>query len=83
MVQKNKDKSVPKRYTGIAKTGNNPDGSAHCIKYRFDNLLKFKGFLDSKHPTWRWFNVYSNQGCDKGKQLASFTKYKPPTTKSV
>lgn len=83
MVQKNKDKPLSKRYIAIAKTGNNPDGSARCVKYRFDNILKFRDFLDVKHPTWRWFNVYSNRGMNKGEQLASFTKYNLPTKKYV
>ena len=28
------------------KLGNNPEGTAHCIKYHFDDLLKFTLYLD-------------------------------------
>jgi hypothetical protein len=75
--------NVPKRYTAIVKIGNNPDGSAKCIKYRFGDLIRFTAFLDEKWTNWKWFNVYSNNGVNKGEQLASFTKYKRPVTKLV
>lgn len=80
MVQKNK---VPKRYKAIVKIANNPDGSAYCVKYHFNDLLKFTDFLDEKWSTWRWFNLFSNKGADKGKQLANFTNKKRPTTRYV
>jgi len=37
-------KNKPKRYIAIVKIGNNPDGTAHCLKYHFDDLLKFTNF---------------------------------------
>ena len=74
---------MPKRYTAIVKIKNRTDGSAHCVKYRFDNLLKFTKFLDVKWETWKWFNVYSNKGINKGKQLGNFTKSKRPKSKFV
>jgi len=74
---------MSKRYTAIVKIRNNPDGSARCVKYRFDNLLNFTKFLDNKWTEWKWFNVYSNKGGNKGKQLANFTKYKRPKSKFV
>ena len=67
---------MAKKYTAIVKIKNRPDGSAHCVKYRFDNLLNFTNFLDKNWATWKWFNVYSNKDIDKGKQLANFTKFK-------
>lgn len=74
---------MSKKYTAIVKIQNNPDGSAHCVKYRFDNLLSFTKFLDNNWTEWKWFNVYSNNGIDKGKQLANFTKFKRPKSKFV
>jgi hypothetical protein len=70
---------MPKRYTAIVKMKNKLEGSAHCIKYRFDNLLEFTKFLDVKWDDWKWFNVYSN----KGEQLESFTKFRRPKSKFV
>jgi hypothetical protein len=83
MVQKNKEGQLPKRYAAIVKIDNNPDGTARCVKYRFDDLLKFTKFLDTRWGMWRWFNLYSNRGPDKGKQIVSFTKNKRPGRKSV
>lgn len=74
---------MPKRYTAIVKIKNRPDGSAHCLKYRFDNLLLFTVFLDKNWSEWKWFNVYSNKESDKRKQLANFTKFKRPKSKFV
>lgn len=74
---------MSKKYTAIVKIANNPDDSAHCVKYRFDNLLKFTKFLDVKWAGWKWFNVYSNKGINKGKQLENFTKFKRPKSKFV
>lgn len=74
---------MSKRYTAIVKIKNKPDGSAHCLKYRFDNLLNFTKFLDENWDGWKWYNVYSNTGINKGKQLANFTKYKRPKQKFV
>lgn len=72
---------MSKRYTAIVKIGNKSDGSAHCLKYRFDNLLNFTSFLDKKWQDWKWFNVYSNKGIDEGKQLSNFTKHNRPVSK--
>jgi len=87
MVQKNKDmtklKSKPKKYVAIVKIGNNSNGTAFCVKYRFDDLLKFTDFLDVKWNSWRWFNVFANCGGNKGQQLTSFTNKKRPTTKTL
>ena len=74
---------MSKRYKAIVKIKNNTDGSAYCVKYRFDNLIDFTRFLDSKWTGWKWFNVYSNIGKNKGKQLANFTKYKRPNCKFI
>jgi len=72
-----------KRYKVIVKIGNNSDGSAHCVKYRVNDLKRFTAFLDDKWPQWKWFNVYSNAGIDKGQQLANFTKFKKPDKRFV
>jgi hypothetical protein len=76
-------KARSKRYVAIVKTGNNPDGSAHCVKYRLNDLLKFTAFLDKKWTGWRWFNIYCNQGENKGNQLACFTNKRRPLTKKI
>jgi len=74
---------MSKRYITIVKVENNPDGTAHCLKYRINDLLSFTKFLDLKWPNWKWFNVYSNNLEDKGTQLANFTKNKRPESKSL
>ena len=72
---------MAKRYTAIAKINNNSDGSAYCVKYRFDDLLKFTKFLDEKWPEWKWYNVYSNLGINEGKQIGNFTNVNRPDIK--
>ena len=75
-------KKVPKRYIAIVKAADNPDGSAKCLKYRFNDLLKFTIFLDKDWITWHWFNVYANRGNNKGHQLNNFTnKHRPLVSK--
>jgi hypothetical protein len=81
MVPKDRNINKPKRYTAIVKISNRLDGTAYCVKYRFDNLIKFTMFLDKKWIGWKWFNVYSNRGINKGVQLGSFTCKNKPTTK--
>ena len=85
MVPKDKriSKNRPKRYIAIVKISNNPDGSAYCVKYRFDDLLKFVIFLDKKWAEWKWLNIYSNKGTDKGLQLGSFTNKNRPVRKHL
>jgi len=67
----------------IVKIKNNPDCTAHCVKYRVTDLIKFTLFIDKKWEGWKWFNVYSNTGVNKGEQLASFTKNKRPVSRFV
>lgn len=74
---------MSKRYKVIVKIGNKPDGSAHCLKYRVNDLKKFTTFLDQKWSEWKWFNVYANSGNDRGQQLANFTKFKRPDKRFV
>jgi hypothetical protein len=71
-------KKTSKRYIAIVKIANNPDGSAKCLKYRFNDLLRFTVFLDKEWNTWRWFNVYANKGVGKGEQLANYTNKRKP-----
>jgi hypothetical protein len=78
MVPKDRNINKPKRYIAIVKISNRPDGKAYCVKYRFDNLIKFSKFLDDKWTGWKWFNVYSNRGKNKGVQLGSFTSKNKP-----
>ena len=72
-----------KKYKAIVKIKNNPDGTAYCVKYRFDDLLKFTKFLDSSWSEWKWFNVFSNKDENKNQQLGSFTKNNKPISKFI
>ena len=81
--QKMKPKNQPKKYIAIVKININPDRTANCAKYRFDDLLKFTLFLDQKWKDWKWYNVYSNKGENKNIQLDSFTKYKRPISRNI
>ena len=72
-----------KKYIAIVKIKNNEDGSAKCVKYRFDNLLKFTEFLDKKWSEWKWYNVFSNRGNNKKTQIANYTNRNRPTKKYV
>jgi hypothetical protein len=74
---------MPNKYVVIVKIKNNPDGTAHCVRYRVSNLIKFTQFLDKKWVAWKWFNVYSYTGIYKGVQLANFTKDNRPGSRSV
>ena len=78
MVQNDNQKRVSKKYVAIVKTGNNAYGAAHCVKYRFNDLIKFTEFLDSNWQGWKWFNVYSNRGKNKRQQVANFTNKQRP-----
>jgi hypothetical protein len=75
--------NMAKRYIAIVKIRNNPNGGAHCVKYRFNDLVNFTNFLDKAWPDWKWYNVYSNLEKNKGTQLANFTKNKRPINKSL
>lgn len=72
-----------KKYKAIVKIKNNQDGTAFCVKYRFDDLLKFTNFLDSKWQEWKWYNVFSNKKQDKGQQIGSFTKHNKPNSRFI
>ena len=72
-----------KRYAAIVKINNDSNGKANCVKYRFNDLINFTSFLDKAWPDWKWYNVYSNTGANKGTQLGSFTKNKRPINKSI
>ena len=74
---------MSKKYKIIVKINNNPDGTAHCVKYRVNDLLKFTKSLDERWAEWKWFNVYSNLDVTKGTQLANFTKSNKPKMKFV
>ena len=72
-----------KKYIAIVKIRNDKDGSAKCVKYRFDNLLKFTEFLDKKWSECKWYNVFSNRGNNEKKQIASYTNRNKPTKSHV
>jgi hypothetical protein len=72
-----------KKYISIVKLYNKNDGTAKCIKYRFNDLIKFTQFLDTNWSEWKWFNLYSNKLENKGTQLGNFTKNNKPTSKYI
>lgn len=72
-----------KKYKTIVKIKNNPYGTAYCVKYRFDDLLKFTKFLNPSWSEWKWFNVFSNKNENKNQQLESFTKNNKPISKFI
>ena len=72
-----------KKYIAIVKIRNNKNGSAKCVKYRFDNLLKFTEFLDIKWSEWKWYNVFSNRGNNEKAQIANYTNRQKPTKSYV
>jgi hypothetical protein len=71
---------MEKKYKVIAKVGNNTDGTAKCVKYNVNDLVKFAQFLDTNFSDWRWFNVYSKAS---RLQIGSFTKNRRPTSKFI
>ena len=71
---------MEKKYLCVVKIANNEDGSAKCLKYHVNNLLKFTDFLDKEHSDWRWYNVYSKK---TGEQISNFTKFQRPGKKWV
>jgi hypothetical protein len=73
-----KEKKSSRKHIAIVKISNKSDGKAQCVKYRFDNLIKFTIFLDKQWADWKWFNVYSNKGSNKGEQIGNYTKYRRP-----
>ena len=76
-------KKISKKYIAIVKVADNPDGSAKCLKYRFNDLLRFTEFLDKDWRTWRWFNVYANSGNYKGEQIDNFTNKRRPLNRKL
>ena len=82
-MYKREKENRAKRYIAIIKIRNNPDGTAYCVKYRFNDLIKFTKFLDQNWTGWKWFNVFSNRGDNKGMQIASFTNKKRPVTNRI
>jgi len=65
-----------RKYSIIAKYGNNPDKSAKTVKYRnVTNLVRLAEYLDKHFPTWTWCNVYDMA---TKQQLSNFTKHNRP-----
>lgn len=71
---------MEKKYRVIAKVGNNENGTAKCVKYNVNDLVKFSQFLDTNFSGWRWFNVYSKE---TRLQIGNFTKNRRPTSKFI
>jgi hypothetical protein len=77
-TRKQKKLNKDKKYCCIVKIGSNQDGTAKCVKYRLNDLLKFTKFLDSKYPSWKWYNVYLKEN---RQQVDSFTNNRRPVSK--
>ena len=50
------------------------------LKYHVTDLIKFTSFLDTKFPTWKFFNVYDSKTQE---QIANFTINQRPTKRRV
>jgi hypothetical protein len=50
------------------------------LKYHVNDLLKFTLFLDTKHPSWKYFNVFNKKTRE---QIASFTIHNKPKTRFI
>jgi hypothetical protein len=72
-----------KKYRVIVKIGDNADGTARCVKYNVNDLVRFASFLDVSWPAWRWFNVYAYQKGKPGVQLANFTNRSRPASRHL
>jgi len=66
------------KYVTISKVG-----AEHFVKYRTSDLIQFYQFITAQFKEYRFTNVYSNVGANKGTQLGSFTKATPPPTKDI
>lgn len=73
-----------KRYRVIAKVHRSIPGKPdRCCKWKVNDLISFTRFLDKNYPDWQWFNVFKYAPGDRGQQLASFSKYNRPTSRSI
>lgn len=76
------EKKMPKeQYKVIVKVSPDYSGDNDSfLKYHVRDLLKFTNFLDEKHPSWKWFNVFDK---DTREQLASYTVNQRPNTARI
>jgi hypothetical protein len=72
-VQK-KNKKPSHKFVTISKVG-----AEKFVKYRTSNLKQFYDWITKEYEDYRFTNVYSNKGSDKGTQLLNFSKNNPPT----
>ena len=90
-MSKRKFKKQKHKYVIIVKIGCTQEKckGQKCLecwfaKWRTSDLRQTaENFLNVKHPTWRYINVFANKGGLKGTQLGSFTKSNPPQTKLI
>ena len=50
------------------------------LRYHVTDLIKFTSFLDLKHPSWKYFNVYDYKTKD---QIGNFTINNKPTSRRI
>ena len=72
---KSNKKKVKKKFVAIGKIGNNPDGTAQCVKHWTNSVEKWMNKQAVKFP-FLWINFYYNTGTNKGRQFMSWTKNK-------
>lgn len=81
-MKKDKGPNKPKKYVFICKIGDNLNGTAKCVKYRANDILKFDKFIISKFGGWVWIKVYDNIN-KSNTPLAYYNQKNPPTTKTI
>jgi hypothetical protein len=65
-----------KQYSCIVKVGTEQFLKYHTVR----DLVEFTGFLDTKFPTWRYYNVFDKE---TKAQITSFTKSNRPQQAQV
>lgn len=60
-----------KKYVTISKVD-----ADKFVKYRCNDLKNFTEFIVKKYPLFRYSNIFSNTGANKGMLVYTFGKYK-------
>ena len=70
-------KKKSKKYIGIAKIGYDKTIKNNiCVKYRFNDIDKFKKFLTLKFPSVAWINIYNKIEPEKNKLVYTWGNIK-------
>ena len=60
-----------KKFVTISKIGKD-----QFVKYRVNDLYNFTKFIVNKYPEFRYSNIFSNTGSNKGQLIYTFGKNK-------